>query len=331
VRLTLAVDIGGTKVAAGLVAEDGGEARVEHLTTVPTPATEGSEAVVRAALGAARAVLDAAGERPARVGISCAGTIAPSSGRVTHATDLIRGWAGTPVADLFADGLGLPTGVLNDVHAHGLGEVLDGAAAGARSALVVAVGTGIGGCHVVDGWPVLGARGVAGHVGHVPVAEAAGMACSCGRTGHLEALASGSGIEAELQRRTGHRLTGRQAAALVTAGTHDNPRPGTGPSAGDDSCSGDAGPVAAAREVLARAGRATGRVVGGLLNVLDPDVVVLGGGLSNVGDPWRAALLDGVRDQAMDAVAQTPVRFSDLGVRAALRGAAHWAQHHSIP
>jgi glucokinase len=328
---TLAVDIGGTKVAAGLVVEDGGEPRVEHLTTVPTPAREGSEAVVQAALGAARAVLDAAGERPARVGISSAGTIAPSSGRVTHATDLIRGWAGTSLADVFADALGLPTAVLNDVHAHGLGETLDGAATGAGSALVVAVGTGIGGCHVVDGWPVLGARGVAGHVGHVPVTEAGGMPCSCGRTGHLEALASGSGIEAELERRTGRRLTGRQIAALAAAGPHDSPSSGAGPSLGDDPSAGDDALVAAAREVLALAGRATGRVVGGLLNVLDPEVVVLGGGLAGVGDPWRAALLDGVREQAMDAVAQTPVRFSDLGVQAALRGAAHWAQHHSIP
>lgn len=328
--LTLAVDIGGTKVAAGLVVDDGGEPRVEHLRTVPTPATEGGEAVLRAAVGVARSVLAAAGERPVRVGVSSAGTIAPGSGRVTHATDLIRGWAGTALGDRLADALGLPASVLNDVHAHGLGEALHGAAAGARSALVVAVGTGIGGCHVVDGLPVLGAHGVAGHVGHVPAPEAAGMRCSCGRTGHLEALASGSGVEAEVERRTGLRLAAREIAALA-AGQRAPRQPVAGDVEPPDRRRDEGEAAVVARDVLTLAGRATGRVVGGLLNVLDPAVVVVGGGLSAAGDPWRQALLEGVREQAMDAAAQTPVRFSDQGVLAALRGAAHWAQHHSIP
>lgn len=313
---TLAVDIGGTKIAAGLVPGVGGGTSVEHLTTVPTPAAEGGEAVVRAALAAARAVLDAAGGQPARVGISTAGTVEPATGRVTHATDLILGWAGTPLAERFSTALRLPTAVLNDVHAHGVGEVLHGAAAGARSALVVAVGTGVGGCHVVDGAPVLGARGVAGHVGHVPVAEAAGLRCSCGRDGHLEALASGTGVAAEMERRTGRRLTGREVAAL--AGT-------------DAPAAHDTDLAHVARGVLALAGRATGRALGGLLNVLDPQVVVVGGGLSQAGGPWRRALLEGVREQAMDVVAGVPVRLSDLGVEAALHGAAHWATEHCIP
>ena len=310
---TLALDIGGTKAAGGLVVDDGALPRVEHLASVPTPASEGGHAVVAAAVGVARGVLEAAGGAvPDRVGISSAGTVEPGTGRISHATDLIRGWAGTPLADRVRHELGLPTAVLNDVHAHGLGEALHGAAAGTRSALVVAVGTGIGGCHVVDGLPVLGARGVAGHVGHILVPEAEGMRCSCGRTGHLEALASGSGVEAEVERRTGRRLTGREIGALA---------------AGSDDL------AASARAVLELAGRATGRVVGGLLNVLDPEVVVVGGGLSSVGEVWRRALLDGVRDQAMDAVAATPVRFSDHGVEAALRGAAHWARRdaHFIP
>ncbi|GGK77682.1 ROK family protein [Ornithinimicrobium pekingense] len=319
---TLAVDIGGTKIAAGLVPGHGGGTAVEHLTTVPTPAAEGGEAVVQAALGAARTVLDAAAEPPARVGISSAGTVEPGTGRVTHATNLILGWAGTPLGERFTEALGMPTAVLNDVHAHGLGEVLGGAATGTRSALVVAIGTGIGGCHVVDGAPVLGARGVAGHVGHVPVAEASGLRCSCGHDGHLEALASGTGVAAEMQRRTGRRLSGREVAALAGASA-DAVRA--------DAVQRDDPDAPVAREVLALAGRATGRALGGLLNVLDPQVLVVGGGLSQAGGPWRQALLEGVREQAMDVVADVPVRFSDLGVQAALRGAAHWATEHCIP
>ncbi|GAA1166127.1 ROK family protein [Ornithinimicrobium humiphilum] len=313
---TLAVDIGGTKIAAAVVADDATGPEVEHLRTAPTPAGEGAEAVVRTVLELARTVLAAAGAPAVRVGVSSAGTIDPATGRVTHATDTLRGWAGMPLADRLAEGLGAPVAVLNDVHAHGLGEALLGEARGAPSALVVAVGTGIGGCHVLEGRPVLGAHGVAGHVGHVPVPEADGLVCSCGRSGHLEAIASGYGVEAEFARSTGRRLSGREIAALAAEG----------PTSTQD---GDL--VAIAGEVLTLAGRATGRVVGGLLNVLDPDVVVVGGGLSAAGAPWRTALLAGVAEQAMDPAQGTPVRFSDLGVSAALHGAAAHARSHLLP
>ena len=101
---------------------------------------------------------------------------------------------GTDVVTPFAERFGVPVSVLNDVHAHGLGEARFGVGRGRSSVLLIAVGTGIGGCQIVDGAPVLGAHGAAGHVGHLPVPEAAGVPCPCGRIGHLEGLASGPGI-----------------------------------------------------------------------------------------------------------------------------------------
>lgn len=295
---TLAVDIGGSKTAAGLVSPDG---VVTARVTTATPAQEGAEAIIGAVLGLAEGLV--ADEAVAEVGIASAGIVEPGTGRISHATDLLRGWAGTPLGDLVRRAVGLPVAVLNDVHAHGLGESIGGAATGFRSALVVAVGTGIGGCHVVDGRPQLGARGVAGHVGHLPVAEAEGVPCSCGRTGHLEGLASGSGVRAAFLGRTGRDLPAVEIAALA-AGVED----------------------ADAVAVLTDAGRATGRVVGGLLNVLDPEVVVLGGGMAAAGAAWQQALADGVALEAMDAAAGTPLRYSTAGTDAALVGAAHHAR-----
>ena len=292
---TLAVDIGGSKIAAGLVAPDG---RVAGRVTAPTPAQEGADAIVAAVLGLVGEVgLDGVTD----VGIASAGVVEPETGRITHATDLLRGWAGTPLGERVHQALGLPVAVLNDVHAHGVGEALTGAAGGCTSALVVAVGTGIGGCHVVGGLPEVGARGVAGHVGHLPVAEAEGVPCSCGRTGHLEGLASGSGVRSAFRRRTGRDLPTAEIASLAV----------------ED---------ADALGVLTDAGRATGRVVGGLLNVLDPEVVVVGGGMAAAGEPWRQAFAAGIAVEAMDAVAGTPLRYSSAGPDAALVGAAHHAR-----
>lgn len=300
----LAVDIGGSKIAAATVGADGSVGTVE---TVATPALEGRAAIIAATLDLARGVLAAADNPVDAVGISTAGIVEPGTGVITHATDLLRGWAGTALGDRVARHLDLPVAVLNDVHAHGVGEALAGAAADCRSALVVAVGTGIGGCLVVDGRPVLGTRGVAGHVGHVPAAEAEGLPCSCGRTGHLEALASGSGVRAAFRRRAGEDLPTVDIAALADPSSDDERH-------------------RAAVAVLAAAGRATGRAVGGLLNVLDPDVVVVGGGVAAAGAVWRGALAEGVTLEAMDAVASTPLRFSTAGPESALLGAAHHAR-----
>lgn len=308
----LAVDVGGSKLAAAVVElpEGRGDPVISHRRTVPTPAHDGGPAVLAAVTALARLVLADAGarsdaaaadKRVATVGVASAGTVRPGDGVITHATGILPGWAGTSLGEHLRRELRLPVTVINDVHAHGVGEALHGAGRGHRTVLVVAVGTGIGGALVVDGEPVVGAHGAAGHVGHLPVPEAAGLPCTCGRAGHLEGLASGHGLRAAHRARTGQDLPGREVVALAAGG--------------------DEG----ARTLLVAAARATGRAVGALLNVLDPDVVVVGGGLATAPEPWPTALREGVALEAMDPVAPTPVLLSGAGADAALVGAAHVA------
>ena len=215
----IALDLGGTKTTAAVV-EVGDGARVLHRVTRPTPASEGAAAVLASALDLADRVvrdLQAAGVpgRPVAVGLASAGVVDAERGVVTHATDHLPGWPGTDLVAAFRERFGVPVRALNDVHAHGVGEALFGAGAGHASMLLVAVGTGIGGCHVIGGVPVLGATFSAGHVGHVPVPEATGVSCPCGRTGHLEGIASGPGIHAGFLAREGTAADTREIAALA--------------------------------------------------------------------------------------------------------------------
>ncbi|USQ76989.1 ROK family protein [Ornithinimicrobium cryptoxanthini] len=314
----LAVDIGGTKLAAGIVELPGPV--VTHRRTVATPAQEGGGAVLAAVTQLGRAVLQDAADDGLGVdviGVASAGTVSPADGRITHATDTLPAWAGTPLGEHLASVLDRRTTVLNDVHAHGVGEAVYGEGAGHRSVLVVAVGTGVGGALVVGGEPMVGAHGVAGHAGHLPVPEAAGLRCTCGRVGHLEGLASGAGLRADFLRRTGQDLPAREIAALLTGPD------GAGPDRDNDHADSDL--VAAAHAVLEASGRATGRTIGSLLNVLDPDIVVVGGGLAQAPHPWRDSLTEGVALEAMDPVADTRVVISSAGPDAALWGAAHVA------
>lgn len=310
--MVLAVDIGGTKIAAGLVDASGG---VSGRRTCRTPAAAGAAAVLAAAIALAGEVVDVAAPAHPRidaVGIGSAGVVDPTSGTIVSATGNLPGWTGTAVGAAFEEAFAVPVRVLNDVHAHALGEARYGAGRGAASMLLVAVGTGIGGAYVVRGSVDVGAHFVAGHVGHVPVPEADGVPCPCGRAGHLEGLASGTGILAAY-RRADTNLdrgpgVGLPAGAAVDT-TYDVAR-----------LARDGQPTALA--VLHRCGFATGRVVGGLLNVLDPAVVVIGGGVAEAGEPWWAALRDGVRAEAMDRTASTPLVPAQAAQGAALIGAA---------
>ena len=302
----LALDLGGTKTTAALVElSPAGDARILQRVTSPTPAREGAARVLENALELATSLADGRGRghEPIRaVGVASAGVVDVHRGVVPHATDALPGWPGTDLVSAFSTRFGLPAVALNDVHAHGLGEARFGAGAGRGSILLVAIGTGIGGCLVVEGRPLFGARGVAGHLGHLTVPEADGVTCSCGRTGHLEGLASGPGIHALYLRRGGRAADAREIAQRAASGEK------------------------LATVVLRECGFATGRVLGGLMNAIDPEVVVLTGGVSQIGEPWLGAVREGITHDAMDAVAGTPVLPAHAGVEAALLGAAAFAQ-----
>ncbi len=203
----LGVDIGGTKTIAAIVGPDG---------------KPGPSARAAAAIGEPRAVLDTAigtarnvlaehrqkygtrsGFAVRACGVGTAGTVGPD-GIISYATDTLPGWAGTDVRAAFTSALDLPTVVRNDVHAAALGEYAHGAAQGHGTALIIWLGTGIGGAIIHAGAVLVGRTSTAGSVGHVPV-PAASIAgdrrqCTCGAWDHLEAHASGPAIRARYVR-----------------------------------------------------------------------------------------------------------------------------------
>ena len=296
-RCAIGVDLGGTKTAVGLVDETG---RILERIETATPARAGSAAIIDTVIDLVRR----ASERGpvSAVGVGAAGVI-DADGTVVAATDALPGWAGTPVAALIAAQFGVPAVVVNDVHAHGIGEGWIGAAAGYRRSLVVAAGTGLGGAWVVDGEVDPGAHFVAGHLGHIPSEEASGITCSCGRIGHLEAIASGPSLHAEYLRRGGDPAvrSARELTVLVA----------------------DGDPLA--REVVRFCGAALGRGIGGLANMLDPDIVVVSGGLASIGGDWWSASSNRFSSEVMDALADCRVVPSELGGSAAILGAARLA------
>ncbi|MFE1318410.1 ROK family protein [Kitasatospora phosalacinea] len=290
------VDIGGTKTSAALVGPDG---TAGPVVTVPTPAAEGPDAVLAAVAGAVRAL----GGDPVAVGVGSAGVIDPVRGCVVSATDAMPGWAGTELRTRLRELLGVPVAVDNDVHAHALGEAWTGAARGARCVLLVAVGTGVGGSLLIDGRVHHGARQVAGHLGHLAVPDATGLPCTCGGTGHVEAVAAGPALHTAYRRAGGTPDAPdlRAVAALAAQGD----------------------PLAA--DVLATGARALGRALGGLANVLDPDLLLIGGGVAHCGPAWWNPLRAAFTAELLPPLAHLPLTPCALGPTAAIIGAARLA------
>ena len=151
-KLFVVVDIGGTKIASALATQSGSDLpSVSGKSEIPTPAQAGSKAVVDAVFESVRRCLALTNQTPDAIGIASAGVVNTETGAITSATDLIIGWAGTPLGELVEREFGLPVAVLNDVHAHALGEWTYGAGKGFDSMLAVAVGTGIGGAIIAGG------------------------------------------------------------------------------------------------------------------------------------------------------------------------------------
>lgn len=204
------------------------------------------------------------------VGVGAAGVIDHRDGTILVASDSFVGWAGTPVARILGDDLGVPVSVENDVNAFMAGEVAAGAARGRTNVLGITLGTGVGGAVHLDGRLVRGAHGAAGEIGHVPGFGDA--PCTCGQRGHLETLASGRSIARRYRERTGSALDAAQIANEARAGD------------------------AEALEVYADAGMAVGRAILMVSGVADPDTVVIGGGVAQAWDllepPIRRALAE---------------------------------------
>jgi glucokinase len=289
----LAVDVGGTKLAAGLV-DPGG--RVLRASRRPTPADADGDVVWAALAGLVDEVLG--DDRVAAVGVGCGGPMRWPAGEVSPLN--IPAWRDFPLRARISDRLpGAVVRLHNDAVCLAIAEHWRGAARGHGDALGMVVSTGVGGGLVLGGRLVDGATGNAGHVGHI-VVDPDGPDCSCGGRGCLEAVASGP----------------RTAAWAVAQGWRGGT---TARELAGDARAGD--PVAVA--AFARAGAAIGVGIASAAALCDLSVVVVGGGVVQAGplvlEPMRAALRE---HAAMDFTRELPVVPAALGQEAGLVGAA---------
>jgi glucokinase len=301
-RPALAVDIGGTKLAAGLV-EPGG--RVITWAQVPTPAGLDAEPLWRTLDALITQVLEGADLVPnqlAGCGCGCGGPMEWPSGEVSPLN--IPGWRAFPLRSRLTDLLGgIPVRVHNDAICLVAGEHWRGAGRGRDNVLGMVVSTGVGGGLILDGRLVEGASGNAGHVGHVVVDPETGPLCACGGRGCAEAIARGPALVAWAQSE-GWRPDQKDATAKELA---------------DDGALGHPVGLAAMR----RAGRALGIAIASATCLCDLEVVSVGGGLSQAGpllfDPLEEALRAHAR---LDFARQVSVVPAALGQSAGLVGAA---------
>jgi glucokinase len=301
-RPVLAVDIGGTKLAAGLVEPAG---RVTTWSQVPTPAGIDAEQLWRTLDALLTKVMDSAGvsaDELAGCGCGCGGPMEWPSGVVSPLN--IPAWRAFPLRSRLAERLpGIPVRVHNDAICLVAGEHWRGAGRGRDNVLGMVVSTGVGGGLVLDGRLIAGASGNAGHIGHVVVDPDTGPVCACGGRGCLEAIARGPGLVAWAQAE-GWRPEQADATAKELA---------------DDGALGHPVAVAAMR----RAGRALGIAIASAAALCDLEVVSVGGGLSQAGpllfDPLEEALRAHARLPFTKDVTVVPAA---LGQSAGLVGAA---------
>lgn len=306
----LGIDLGGTKTEAVVLDPQGAEAWRRRIAT---PSAQGYEAMLAALaglVGEARAALAPAGAAALTVGLGGPGSLTADGVLKNANTQCLNG---QPLAADLSARLGQPVRVANDANCLALSEASDGAGAGAAVVFAVILGTGCGGGIAVHGRVLTGPNALAGEWGHNPMpwaeADEPRLDCYCGQSGCIETLLSGPGLAADHQRHHGGALTAAQIAAAAAAG--------------DAACA----------ATLARWQHRLARALASVINLLDPDVIVLGGGLSRIGSTYgvvpslwgRWVFSGGVREPVRTRL--EPARHGDAS---GVRGAA-WLGRDGAP
>lgn len=284
----IGVDVGGTKMNAALVHEDG---RIEDPLTRKTK--QGSQEEFLTDLE--ELIEELRDDRTAALGLGLPSTIDQRAGRVVSSVNI-------PLEDLdirarMAERFGLPVAVDNDANAAAIAEWKVGAGRGVDNMVMLTLGTGIGGGLILDGKPFRGATGAGAELGHL-VLQYGGPECACGGTGHFETVASGQAADAAAKELLGGASTG--AELVVAAGGGDEP----------------------AVEALAQIGRRLGAGIASLINIFEPELVVIGGGFGQAGELLIVPAQEVIAREALlpgrDTVRIVP---AELGPRAGLVGA----------
>jgi glucokinase len=295
------IDIGGTKIAGGVVTANG-----ETIATTQrkTPIKDGGKKILEESIAVAKELIAEDKENSiSAVGIGAGGQIDSKKGVVFSATDVIPGWAGLEIALSFQKGLGIPAYVENDVNALAMGEYRFGAAKGLATVVFLALGTGVGGALLLNGKIHGGAHWSGGEFGHILLTmETHSRWDLGGHEGTLESYVSGNGLVETWKELTGDKhtkLEGTDIAELALAKKDK-----------------------AAIKAIETTGRYLGFGLVTLANALDPDMIVIGGGLASLGD----LLLDPARkimqERALPGPATCQVQTASLGKDASIIGAA---------
>jgi fructokinase len=262
-RYRIGIDLGGTKIE-GAAIDVSGSVHARRRTTTPSHDYHATVATIIALIAAIEQEIGVS----ASVGVGIPGAVSPVTGLVKNANST---WLiGRPLQRDIEAALGRPTRLANDANCFALSEATDGAATGMGTVFGVILGTGVGGGIAIGGQPLVGANAIAGEWGHNPLPwsapdELPGPSCYCGRRGCIETFLSGPALAADHSRNTGQSLTAPEIAAAAERG--------------DPEC----------RATLGRYAHRLARGLASVINLLDPDAIILGGGLSAI-----SALYEGV-------------------------------------
>ena len=307
------IDLGGTKIAFAVIDAEHGTVHERHV--IATHSEMGAAAVLERMV----AVLVPLVERfpqVAAIGVGVPGVFDDESGETLFLPNLVGTWHGVPVRAVLSAAVDRPLWLINDARAFVLGEALHGAGRGHANVVGFTIGTGIGGGVVMHRQLYLGIRGTAGEFGHQTLALD-GPRCGCGNVGCLEAFASGSAMV-------------RAAEAAIAAGT--------APQLAHVVAQGQVLTPAlmmavqdvVIRDIMASALRYLGAGVANAVSMFSPDAVILGGSVSNLGEPLRAAVVDIVQARCRATpVADIAICLASLGGDAGVMGAACWAAHRN--
>lgn len=304
--MRIGIDLGGTKIEVIALADDGQELFRKRVSTPRHDYQQTIEAIAGLVFDA-----EAATGQKGSVGIGIPGTISPFTGKVKNANSV---WLNSqPLDKDLAALLDRPVRIANDANCLAVSEATDGAGAGAKVVFAVIIGTGCGSGVAIQGQVHAGGNGIAGEFGHNPLpwiddeefAYQKATPCYCGKRGCIETFVSGTGFATTYQFKTGQALKGAEIMQLVEQG--------------------DAQAITAIEDYERRLAKALAHVV----NLLDPDVIVLGGGMSNVN-----RLYDNIprlmKEYAFGGECETPVRKAVHGDSSGVRGAAWLWQREDL-
>ncbi|MFC5407055.1 ROK family protein [Cohnella soli] len=301
------VDLGGTKILIVLMDEGGNKLREAETAT---KASEGADAVIGRIVALLQQLIGP-GDRLASIGVATAGTLNADEGIVALASNL--GWKDVPLGKKLEESFGVPTSLENDANAAAYGEWAVGAGKGSQDCVYITVSTGIGAGIVSGGKLLRGRDNSAGELGHITL-DWNGPKCPCGNVGCVELYASGTAIGRAGQRLAEERPDEAKALLSLAAGEPITSRHISAAAAAGDE---------AALALLSEAGRALGTGLVSIIHMANPEVIVLGGGASAIGEPLLAPMRKAIADLGIASMADgVRIIAPELGKEAGAIGAA---------